>query len=274
MTKNIYGILLPAFIACTAISCNKDEDTPPPAPTVVREWTIPLSAKNEVPAPARNETGTATMQLMSDNSVKYTINVTGLASGDALTAAHLHVGNVITSGGVILGLNPVFTGSTASGTIAAVRASLIDSLKDNANEIYFNVHSTQVPAGLVRGQLNIGIEMVADVVLNGANEVPAGTTAATGLATLRLTSDKKLYVKATVTNIEVLDALTGAHVHAGATGVNGPILVGFYSNAADFGTVKIIAVNDANFASLKADPIYVNVHSTTKPLGLIRGQIR
>jgi hypothetical protein len=76
MTRNIYGIILPAIIACTAISCNKDNDDPP-APTVVKEWTIPLSAKNEVPAPARNETGTATFKLMSDNSATYTINVTG-----------------------------------------------------------------------------------------------------------------------------------------------------------------------------------------------------
>ncbi len=259
-------------VALTMFSCKKDDA---PAPTVTKQWTIALSAKNEVPAPAnRAETGTATLELLSDNSLKYTIAVTNLASGDALAAAHLHVGNVITSGPVILSLSPTFTGATAMGTIKNVRQSLVDSLKSDVNELYFNVHSTQVASGIVRGQLNVKIDMAVDVALSGANEVPAVTTATTGVAILRLTADKKLYSKVTITNLAQGDAMRFAHIHSGAAGVNGPVIQLLCPTAADFGVSQTFTLSDALFASIKTDAVYVNAHSTTFGGGIVRGQIR
>lgn len=273
--KIIQSTFLFSVLSVTFIACKKDN--PPPAPpTVVKEWVIPLSAQYESPARVgRTETGTANIQLLSDNSIKYTIAVIGLAAGDALTAAHIHTGDAITSGPVILGFSPVFTGTNASGTIPNIRPTFIDSLKDDVNELYFNVHSTQVPAGLLRGQLNTDIEMAADVTLDGASEAPNPvTTTATGTAIIRLTSEKKLYSKVTVTNLEAGDALTAAHIHKAAAGVAGAVILGLCANAADFGTVKIFTVPDALYTSLKTDPIYVNAHSTNHPGGIVRGQIR
>ena len=271
---NTKNWLVACIIITIASSCSKDKASAPPA-TMVKEWSIMLSAKNENPAPvSRNENGTATLQLFSDNSLKYTINVIGLPASDALIAAHIHTGDVISNGGVILGLNPTFVGGVATGTITNVRTTLVDSLKSDANELYFNVHSTQIASGLVRGQLNTKLEMVSDVALSGANEVPVVNTAATGIALLRLTSNKKLYYKITVTGLEIGDALSAAHIHKAATGNNGGIIIGLYSAAAEFGTVKVISVDDVQFASLKADALYVNVHSTNKSSGIIRGQIR
>lgn len=262
------------LLTTLVISCSKS-DTTAPAPTIVKQWTIAMSAKNENPAPvSRTETGTAVLELLSDNSLKYTITVVGLTSGDAVVAAHLHVGNVITNGGVIQDLSPVFNGGTATGTVTNLRSTFVDSLKDDVNEIYINAHSSQVGSGLIRGQLNAKLDFVADVVLNGANEVPATTTTATGLALIRLTTAKQLYIKLTTTGIEAGDAFSAAHIHKAAIGVNGSVFVGFYSSNADFGTTKISTVDDATITSLKADAIYVNAHSTTKPGGLIRGQIR
>ena len=272
MKKNYsiaFGLTLMASMVL--FSCKKDEV----APTVVKQWSIALSAKNENPAPLnRNEAGTATVELLSDNSLKYTIAVTGLAATDVLTASHLHVGNVITNGGVILDLKPVFTGGNASATITNLRSSLVDTLKNDINEIYFNVHSTQVASGIVRGQLNVKLEMVADVILSGLNEVPAVTTTATGIALVRLTANKQLFTRVIVTGLETADALTASHIHRAATGVNGPIIIGICDNASDFNTIKTFTVNDALFASLKTDAIYVNVHSTNRPGGVVRGQIR
>jgi hypothetical protein len=200
--------------------------------------------------------------------------VTGLAAGDALTAAHIHVGDVITNGSVILGFSPTFTGSTATGTITSIRTTFIDSLKDDVNELYFNVHSTQVPSGLVRGQLNTDIEMAEFVTLSGANEVPAVTTTATGTALIRITSEKKIYTKVTISNLESGDALTASHIHKAAAGTNGGVILGFYASAADFGTAKVSTLTDALYTSIKTDPIYINAHSTAHPGGIVRGQIR
>ena len=271
--------ILSTALICTSmaigfVSCKKDEVVVV-APTVIKEWTVNLSAKNENPAPAtRSETGNVKLQLLSDNSLNYNLSVTGLAAGDVLNAAHIHVGNVISNGGVIVGLDPVFTGSTATGNVKNLRSTFVDSLKNDMNELYFNVHSVQMPGGLLRGQLNIGIDFVADVMLMGANEVPAVTTNAMGVALLRVTTDKKLYSKITVTNLDAGDMLKFAHIHKGATGVNGPVIIDLAMTEADFGVNKVSTLSDVNYTSLKSEAVYVNAHSVLRGGGLVRGQIR
>lgn len=273
LKPNTKTAILLLMVSATLFSCKKSETVPDP--TVVKHWMITLSAKNEVPAPTgRNETGSAMLELLTDGSLRYSISVTGLASGDALTNSHIHVGNVITSSSVVLDLKPSFSNGTASATITGLRSTFIDSLNDDSKELYLNVHSTQAPAGIVRGQLNKTIELAADVAMSPANEVPAGTSTATGLAIIRVTSDKQVYAKLTVSNLETSDALTAAHIHKGAAGVNGGVLVGIYGSASEFGTTKILSIDDATLTSLKNDAIYVNAHSTAKPGGIVRGQIR
>jgi hypothetical protein len=270
-TLHLCSLLMPVLLFS---ACKKDSATDN-SPTIVKEWNLALSSKNEVPAvAARNETGTVNLQLLSDNSLKYSFTVNGLAATDALTAAHIHVGDPATSGPVILGFTPTFSGNTGSGVVANLRQSFVDSLKSDTVNLYFNAHSTQVPSGLVRAQLNKTIDWVADVAMTGANEVPAVTTTASGIAVLRLTSDKKLYAKVTVTGLETGDTWTAAHIHRGAAGVNGAVMVGIYASAAEFGTVKTITVDDATYASLKNDALYVNAHSVNHASGTIRGQIR
>ena len=276
MRKNLlHSGLLFSALAMAFIACKKDNPVPVIAPTMIKEWTIPLAAKNQNDPPSgRSETGTANIKLFSDNSITYTIAVVGLVYGDALVAAHIHVGDVISNGGVILSLNPTFSGSNASGKLTNIRTTLVDSLKNDMNELYFNVHSTQVPGGLVRGQLNTNIDVAEFVTLSGANEVPAVTTAATGTALIRVTSAKKIYTKVIIVNLEKGDTLTVAHIHKAASGVNGSVILGLYSSAADFGTVKVNTLTDDLYTSLKTDAIYVNAHSKSRPGGLIRGQIR
>lgn len=88
---------------------------------VVKEWTIALSGKQEVPSNNRSETGTAHLVLYSDNELKYEITVDGLASGDELTMAHVHTGDPVTSGPVSItvvdGENRTFSGNTAMGSV-------------------------------------------------------------------------------------------------------------------------------------------------------------
>ncbi|RYZ20929.1 MAG: CHRD domain-containing protein [Chitinophagaceae bacterium] len=258
-------------------SCKKDDvDVPAPTgPDLVRQWTLSLSPRNENPAPAgRTETGQVVIQLFSDNTIKYNLTVTGLAAGDALTAAHIHTGDPVTNGPVILNFAPAFTNNTASGTITGVRQSFRDSLVGGTAELYFNVHSTQVASGLLRAQVNRTNELSMDVALSGANEVPAVTTTATGTALLRLMTDKTLYTKVTVTNLEAGDALTAAHIHEAAAGANGPIIVPIYSAASEFGTTKMTTLTDDIYNKVKNNAVYFNAHSTLHASGLIRGQIR
>ena len=265
------------LLVCSAFifSCKKDKDGP--SIKTVKEWTLPLSAKNENPAPAgRTETGTFVLGIMSDNSVQYNITVNNLAAGDALTMAHIHTGNPGVNGGVILNFAPTFTGGSASGSVANVRQTLLDSLTGGSAELYVNVHSTQVVSGLVRAQINSTIQWAQDIILSGANEVPAVTTTATGVARFRLTTEGKLFYVVNVTGLGAGDGtLTAAHIHNGAVGANGSVLIGLATSAADFGVDKQRQLTDVEKAGIDGTgALYVNAHSTIYTGGIVRGQIR
>ena len=112
------------------------------------------------------------------------------------------------------------------------------------------------------------------IQLSGDNEVPAVNTPAKGLAHLRVSSDKKLYSKVIIQNLAEGDVLRFAHVHAGATGVNGPVKIFLCHTAADFGENIVTALTDEEYNLLLNDAIYVNAHSNFSPPALVRGQIR
>jgi hypothetical protein len=260
----VAGIILLALIFQ---SCTHDSN---PGPTTVKKWDVEIKAIYEVPAPpGRNEEGEATIELLSDNSLKYTIHIHNLASNDTLTNAHIHPGDAGTSGGVIIPFSPTFIGAGTTG----LRQGQIDTLL--GKPVYVNVHSTKVTGGLARGQLDKKIVFAMDVPLIGGNEVPAITTTATGLAILRLTDDKVLYSKVTVNNLESNDTLTVSHIHPGATGTNGSPLITLCPTLSDFGVLKISnPLDDAAYTQLTSSAMYVNAHSRRHGGGLIRGQIR
>jgi len=255
-------------------SCKKDNLAKELEVSVIKEWNIDLSTKYQVPAVhCNNQTGMVKLQLFSDNSLSYKIDVKNLEVGDELVAAHIHEGNVLENGMVVLGFDPMFTGGKAMGVLTNLRSSFADSLKSDLNELYFNVHSKNHPKGLVRGQLNVGIVLADDVELKGSNQVPAVMTTANGLALLRLTTDKKLYSKVSVKDLEGGDELLYAHIHSGNTGFTGNVIVTLCMNAAEFGTIKISPLTDDTFKMVKNDYNYVNVHSKAHAKGIIRGQI-
>lgn len=271
------------FGAVTAASlfvlnaCTKDDnENPDPGPgpaTSVKKWDIPLSAAYEVPAPTgRTETGTASLELMSDNSLRYTINVPTVTAGDSLTMAHLHAGDVVTSGPVILDLHPTFVNGTYSDTITGISQSLADSIQNGA--VYLNVHSRDFPEGLIRGQLDKTIDFAADVNMTGANVVPAVTTTAEGNSYFRLTSDKVLYSSIAVDNVEAGDSVTTAGLYLGGADANGTLFQQFADSYADFGVTKTDTLTDEQITQLKNDPVYVSAASKNQANGLVRGQIR
>jgi hypothetical protein len=79
--------------------------------------------------------------------------------------------------------------------------------------------------------------------------------------------------------------LTAAHIHPGATGVNGGVLIGtgltsgnapsLSSGSATF-TFNGVGATADQVAQILANPqnFYFNVHSSTNPTGVMRGQLR
>ncbi|MCA1759013.1 MAG: CHRD domain-containing protein [Bacteroidales bacterium] len=110
---------------------------------------------------------------------------------------------------------------------------------------------------------------VFTATLSGANENPPNESNATGMAELTYNKDTKIfYIEVEYTGVEA----TGAHIHLGATGVNGGVVFGFNPP-----TSPIIYTSEPLTAEQESDLYnelyYVNIHSETYPAGEIRGQL-
>ena len=109
------------------------------------------------------------------------------------------------------------------------------------------------------------------VKLTGAEETPPVTTSASGTGTIIIAADKS--VSGTIKTMGI-DG-TAAHIHLGAPGVAGPILITL-TKGAD-GTWSVPAgskLTDEQYASFKAGDLYVNVHSAEHKPGEIRAQLK
>ncbi len=109
------------------------------------------------------------------------------------------------------------------------------------------------------------------VALSGSQEIPPVETAATGTATLTLGPDKSISGKLTVTGM----VPTVAHIHEGALGANGPIIVPLTKVSDDTWVVPAGAkLTDAQFDAYRSGKLYFNIHSEAHRSGEIRGQIK
>jgi len=106
-------------------------------------------------------------------------------------------------------------------------------------------------------------------LLAGANEVPAGDPDGTGLAVVTISGTTVTYTVLA----QNIGAPTGAHIHRGAAGTNGPIVINF--NVSTLSNGSIGPVDQALLTEILANPsgFYVNVHTAEFPGGAIRGQL-
>jgi ABC-type Fe2+-enterobactin transport system substrate-binding protein len=109
------------------------------------------------------------------------------------------------------------------------------------------------------------------IALNGANEVPAVTTTAAGNATVDIKADRSVTATVTVTGMTA----TASHIHEGAAGANGPVIVPFVKTGDNtFAAAEGAKLTEAQYESYKAGKLYVNVHSANNPGGEIRAQLK
>lgn len=109
------------------------------------------------------------------------------------------------------------------------------------------------------------------VMLSGGQEVPPVNTSGSGNGTISIGDDK------TVTGSVTTTGVTGtmAHIHNGATGKNGPVVVPLSKNGESTWAVPPgVKLTDAQYAAFKAGDLYVNVHSAQHQGGEVRGQLK
>jgi len=245
----------------------------------------PLDGAQEVPAVVTAATGQGTAVISADNStIWYVVDYSGLSG--AVAAAHIHTGAAGVAGGVILPL--VVTASPMVGTLTAANFTASGSITTFAQAItalktagtYFNLHTAANPGGEIRGQINAkGNALFA--TLAGGQEVPAVTTSATGNGWV-LTSTDGSTLTYFVAYSGLSGALAQAHIHTGAAGVAGGVILPLVVTpspmvgtltAANFTASGSITTFAQAVAAIAAGNTYFNLHTAANPGGEIRGQI-
>jgi|tagenome__1003787_1003787.scaffolds.fasta_scaffold20986038_6 hypothetical protein len=112
-----------------------------------------------------------------------------------------------------------------------------------------------------------------DVTLVGESESPAGDPVGNGTATVRLRlGQAQACFKLAAKN---LPAAVAAHIHSGAAGSSGPVVIPLATPGADGTSAGCASTTRALVASILKNPagFYVNVHTAEFPGGAIRGQL-
>ncbi|HLX23634.1 MAG TPA: CHRD domain-containing protein [Usitatibacter sp.] len=109
------------------------------------------------------------------------------------------------------------------------------------------------------------------VALSGANEVPPVNTPATATGSVTINADRTVSARIVASGMTA----TAAHIHLGAAGTNGPVIVPFTQTLdntfiAD-GTPRLTV---EQYAAFKAGNTYVNVHSDAHKSGEIPAQLK
>lgn len=107
------------------------------------------------------------------------------------------------------------------------------------------------------------------VKLSGAEEVPPVSASGSGSGTIRVNTDGTVSGSVTTTGV----AGTMAHIHQGAKGQNGPVIVPLTKNGDTYTVPANAKLNDAQIKAFKEGNLYVNVHTAKNKGGEVRGQL-
>lgn len=118
-----------------------------------RRFTTTLTGAAEAPGPGDPDgSGTASLRLNpGQGEVCFELTVSNIAL--PATGAHIHKAPAGAPGPVVVPLIRPDASGSSSGCVSADR-ELIKDIIQNPEEYYVNVHSTEFPAGAVRGQLS------------------------------------------------------------------------------------------------------------------------
>lgn len=221
-----------------------------------------LDGSQETPPNASTATGVGVAFLHEpDNRIVYTVRTQGLAN---VVAAHIHTGAAGVAGPVLEGI----TGGPTDYCGVTRRLSAAELAAAKADGLYFNIHTAAFPGGEIRGQIRVNVGDLRAEML-GANEVPPVVTNAFGSACLTINPDSTVTYRVTTAGLSA----TAGHIHRGAVGVNGPVVVPFVGGPTVFAGTSAAQTATA-LADARGGLWYANVHTAANPGGEIRGQVR
>jgi hypothetical protein len=159
-----------SMLAIGAAGCGSS--TTSPDPNTLKIFTVQLSPASETPPVTNAESsghGTAVITIHTDtNTVDFAISMAGFPANTKVILAHIHPGALGVPGPALIGVTGLAASTpllltdgsgtyTANGVTAATNsnsaATNIANILANPQNFYFNVHTSNNPGGVMRGQL-------------------------------------------------------------------------------------------------------------------------
>ena len=141
----------------------------------------------------------------------------------------------------------------------------------SAHKSRFNLAIVVLITSALAGGAGMATAGEINFSLSGDQEVPPVQTSATGSGTITVEDDKS--VKGTITTTDIKG--TGAHIHEGAVGKNGPDIITLKKTSdSEWSVPSNAKLTDAQYDAYKAGNLYVNIHSEAHPSGELRGQLK
>jgi hypothetical protein len=106
--------------------------------------------------------------------------------------------------------------------------------------------------------------------LTGTEEVPPLSVPGSGSGTITIGADGSVAGSVTTTGVEG----TMAHIHMGARGTNGPVIVPLTKSGDTYSVPAGAKLNEAQMQAFKAGNLYVNVHTNRNKGGEVRAQLQ
>ncbi len=236
---------------------------------VTKTFHVALTGEAESPAGDPVATGTATIRLRTDGRVCYEVAAKNLPRA---LAAHIHKGKAGVSGNVAVPLKTPNAAGNAKGCTKAAKA-LVRSMIKSPRAFYVNVHTAEFPNGAIRGQLKgsstKSFGTIVKRTLNGTSEPNA-----TGTAVLRFRPEGgSVCFRLTAANVTL--PTIAAHIHKGAAGTNGNVVVPLIAPDADGTSAGCTTADESLIQDIleNLSGYYVNVHTKEHPGGAIRAQL-
>jgi Cu/Zn superoxide dismutase len=223
--------------------------------------------KGEVASARGSFTGTLT-KSDTGAALNWDLSFGGL-TGDAV-AAHIHIAARGTAGPVVVPLcSPCTSGATGT---ANINATVLDAIQ--TDRAYVNVHTKTNPAGEIRGQVSPAATLKTALRASQERPKPKGNVRrARGAFTVTITKQGSSAVLVwQLTFSRLSGKATAAHIHSGARGKSGPVIVPLCAPCKT-GARGRATVNASVLNALESGRTYVNVHTAKNPAGEIRGQL-
>jgi hypothetical protein len=119
------------------------------------------------------------------------------------------------------------------------------------------------------GMMSSGSTTVS-LQLTGMEEVPPVSVSGSGSGSFTIGSDGAVTGSVTTTGVQG----TMAHIHQGARGQNGPVIIPLSKDGNTYSAPAGAKLNDAQMQAFQAGNLYVNVHTVQNKGGEVRAQMQ